>query len=229
MRRFVLFCIGVLCAVSIFAQTSITEFMGVPVDGSTKDLVRKLKAKGFTPAEEGSEVLYGAFNGEEVVLTMDTNEGKVFRVLLVEKKSYSDEGIKARYNELFSQFVENPKYAFVKGSFFIEDDTDVSFETTVNGTTFQSFFIFSPTSAEEEELDRKLQTYMSSKYTEEELLHPSDEVIKDNNNYYVTLLKEQESLLYKRVVRLSISSKGGAYRIAIAFVNSNNAVESIEL
>ena len=47
----------VLCCISIvtMAQTDVTKFLGIPVDGYKSEMMRKLKSKGFTqnPYAEG--------------------------------------------------------------------------------------------------------------------------------------------------------------------------------
>ena len=34
-------------SVSLYAQKDVTQFLGIPVDGSKSEMIKKLKAKGF--------------------------------------------------------------------------------------------------------------------------------------------------------------------------------------
>lgn len=38
-------------SLTMLAQKDITKFMGIPVDGFKKDMIQKLKAKGFAPKD----------------------------------------------------------------------------------------------------------------------------------------------------------------------------------
>ena len=62
MKKVLLFL--VLCCVTIgsVAQTDVTKFLGIPVDGNKSEMVRKLKSKGFTQNPYADGVLTGKFN-----------------------------------------------------------------------------------------------------------------------------------------------------------------------
>lgn len=50
-----------LCCISIagIAQTDVSKFLGIPVDGNKSDVMRKLKSKGFTQSPYAEGVLNG--------------------------------------------------------------------------------------------------------------------------------------------------------------------------
>ena len=54
----------VLCCISIvsMAQTDVTKFLGIPVDGDKSEMKEKLKSKGFTQSPYVEDVLTGVFN-----------------------------------------------------------------------------------------------------------------------------------------------------------------------
>ena len=70
-----------MLSISVCAQQKdVTRFLGIPVDGSKSEMIRKLKAKGFesNPYDEG--ILTGEFNGTMVNVYVLTNNNKVFRL-----------------------------------------------------------------------------------------------------------------------------------------------------
>ena len=54
-----------LISVMALAQSDVTKFLGIPVDGSVDAMVRKLEAKGFKIVlrESGCVTMEGVFNG----------------------------------------------------------------------------------------------------------------------------------------------------------------------
>ena len=48
MRKFLTLLAMIAISASVFAQKEVTKFMGIPVDGSPTEMIKKLKAKGFT-------------------------------------------------------------------------------------------------------------------------------------------------------------------------------------
>ena len=57
------------------AQTDVTKFLGIPVDGDKSEMMEKLKSKGFTQGPYAEDVLRGGFNGKEVDVFISTNKG----------------------------------------------------------------------------------------------------------------------------------------------------------
>ena len=79
MRKFLTLLAMIAISASVFAQKEVTKFLGIPVDGSPTEMIKKLKAKGFKTDEKfmqpikqglvdwyGPEALTGYFNGEYV-------------------------------------------------------------------------------------------------------------------------------------------------------------------
>ena len=60
-----------MLGVYAFAQKDVTQFLGIPVDGTKTEMVQKLKAKGFK-YNSTYDWLEGEFNGREVVLLIAT-------------------------------------------------------------------------------------------------------------------------------------------------------------
>lgn len=50
-------------SVSLYAQKDVTQFLGIPVDGSKSEMIKKLKAKGFRD-DPTSEAYWESLMGE---------------------------------------------------------------------------------------------------------------------------------------------------------------------
>ena len=57
MRKFLTLLAMIAISASVFAQKEVTKFMGIPVDGSPTEMIKKLKAKGFTTDEDAMQVV----------------------------------------------------------------------------------------------------------------------------------------------------------------------------
>jgi len=88
MKKLLCVTIALLCTATMQAQdekAGVTKFLGIPVDGYKPAMIEKLKAKGFTPAIAGKDVLEGEFNGTDVLLLINTNNYKVCGITLIDK------------------------------------------------------------------------------------------------------------------------------------------------
>ena len=126
--------------------------MGIPVDGSPTEMIKKLKAKGFTTDEDyiqavklgliywdGPEVLAGLFNGERVMVYLGVEQNKVWRIYLADKDHRDETQIKIRFNTLVRQFENNDKYVYFYEQ-TIADDEDISYQMTVNKKQYEAYF-----------------------------------------------------------------------------------------
>ena len=154
MRKFLTLLAMIVISASVFAQKEVTKFMGIPVDGSPTEMIKKLKAKGFTTDEDamqavklegsdldGPEVLTGRFNGEYVRLYLNVGTNNVWRISLVDKNSRDETQIKIRFNTLVRQFEGNGKYVPYVDEQTIADDEDISYQMTVNKKQYQAGFV----------------------------------------------------------------------------------------
>ena len=152
MRKFLTLLAMIAISASVFAQKEVTKFMGIPVDGSPTEMIKKLKAKGFTTDEDamqavkrglidldGPEVLIGRFNGERVRVFLGVETNKVWRIFLSDKDSGDETQIKIRFNTLVRQFENNDKYVYFYEQ-TIADDEDISYQMTVNKKQYEAVF-----------------------------------------------------------------------------------------
>ena len=56
-------------SIVVYAQKDVTQFLGIPVDGSKSEMIKKLKDKGFKTVPWMEDVLTGECNGTEVYLS----------------------------------------------------------------------------------------------------------------------------------------------------------------
>lgn len=86
-------------SVSLYAQKDVTQFLGIPVDGSKSEMIKKLKAKGFRD-DPTSEALLGEFNGGNVNVFVTTNNNKVCRIVVCDAHTVNGTDIRIRFNRL---------------------------------------------------------------------------------------------------------------------------------
>lgn len=127
-----------MLSLSIFAQRQVTKFLGIPVDGSRTDMIQKLKDKGFT-YNSYSDRLEGQFNGTDVLIDVQTNKNKVWRIIVAYKGSFDKEQIKVQYNRLINQFSNNPRYKVLNAKELTDKD-DVYREVSINKKQYQADF-----------------------------------------------------------------------------------------
>ncbi len=82
MKKIIAGVIVVLVAICAYAQQDVTQFLGIPVDGSKSAMIQKLKAKGFHANSYNKDVLEGKFNGMDVNIHIATNGDKVCRIMV---------------------------------------------------------------------------------------------------------------------------------------------------
>ena len=154
MRKFLTLLAMIAISASVFAQKEVTKFMGIPVDGSPTEMIKKLKTKGFTTDEDfiqavkrgsvdwdGPELLIGRFNGEKVRVSLLVEQNKVCRICLSDKNNRDETQIKIRFNTLVRQFEGNGKYVPYVDEQTIADDEDISYQMTVNKKQYDAAFL----------------------------------------------------------------------------------------
>lgn len=133
-----------LCLFAIMgnAQNDVTKFLGIPVDGTYSDMKRRLMAKGFKAMSAlEDEYFEGKFNGEDVIITMLTNNNKVWRIFVRSKNlDGSAKNIRRKFNRLVLQFEQNDRYVKRDVDQTIDGDVDIEYEVRVNKKEFEASF-----------------------------------------------------------------------------------------
>ena len=145
MKKFILMFIMTFCLSFIgFCQNTIT-FKGIPIDGSINDFSTSLEKLGYEKIKDTDDVFYyGEFNGQKSFINPQTVNNKVWRVAIIDAKSTDKNSIIARFNELFSQFENNPKYKYYDGD-TINYDEDIDYEILVHDKRYSATFCLSDT------------------------------------------------------------------------------------
>ena len=113
------------CANSTSEKKDITQFMGIPIEGTRQEMMDKLQNIGFIASSSDSD-LQGYFNGQWVDVYLGVHKGQVWRVDVLETQTYDENDIKHRYNQVLNQFKDSPKYQYNEC-----DATEISYDEDI--------------------------------------------------------------------------------------------------
>lgn len=227
MKKIVSLLMTVIIALCANAQKDVTKFLGIPVDGSKTEMIQKLKAKGFRTSLLDKDVLTGEFNGMDVNIHIVTNGDKVWRIAVNDAIMSDERSIQIRFNNLCRQFEQNPKYTSF-GNEIIPDNEDIGYEIMVNNKRYEANFSQTP-KYEKSDTASMLKTFMPlvlSKYTEEELANPTEEIRNDLMRMSVEYAFE---LFSKKHVWFMISNHYASYFISMFYDNEYNHANGEDL
>jgi hypothetical protein len=210
--------------VALYAQKDVTEFLGIPVDGFKPAMIQKLKSKGFTSSSQDKDVLVGEFNGTNVDIYVVTNNNKVCRIMVCDADPINEGDIKIRFNKLCQQFLNNERYltALPQSDYILSDEEDISYGLSVKNKRYEAVFYQLPANLDTKEI----QNYLLSKYKEEQLSNPTEELKKDITMTVFLYLSEKYS---KEIVWFMISELYGKYYITMFYDNEYNRANGEDL
>lgn len=217
MKKLALIITTLLFSVSVFAQEDVTKFLGIPVDGFKPEMIRKLKAKGYTEHSYKPDVLVGEFNGRDVEVSVVTNNNKVYRIFVQDAYTVDEYNIKIRYNTLCEQFENNKRYISmaVEGQ-SIPDDEDISDQMLYEDKRYEALYFQVPEQVDTLAVQTALRERVLAKYTEEQLANPTsemqEEVLKATFDIAFEIYK-------KKSVWFTINKEGNRYRILMYYDN----------
>ena len=139
MKKLIITFLISLFTLSVFAQKDVTKFLGIPVDGTKSEMIRKLKAKGFKSTTYDKEILEGEFNGFDVTIHIGTTNNKVSRIMICDKNEVDESSIRIRFNNLCYQFYNNDKY-ITDQDYSIPKTEDISYNMRVNNNRYEAIF-----------------------------------------------------------------------------------------
>lgn len=225
MKQLLLLILSLFINVSVFAQTDVTKFLGIPVDGPKSKMVKALKAKGFKQNYIGdNEYFSGRFNGMDVHVYISLESGKVSRLMVCDENTMSEGDIKIRFNRLCQQFKDNGKYLYLD-DFIISDDEDISYEMTVNNKRYEALFYQLP-DGDLDELKYSLASKILGKYTKEELETKENEI---KETLGTEVLLSLFDLIKNKPVWFMISQHYGKYYITMFYDNELNRAQGQDL
>lgn len=226
MRKILTLLISLMFVCTMQAQKDVTTFLGIPVDGFKTEMRKKLIAKGFTPVQ-GQEFLKGEFNGTDVHVYIATNNNKVCRIMVCDANTQDEANIKSRFNKLVNQFENNKRYTALE-KYTLSDSENISYEMTVHKKNYDALFYQNPnlekvdTTAFQQQLLEEILT----KYTEDQLKDPTDEIKQDIQNITI---KAGMDLLFKKPVWFRICELYGDYYISMYYDNEYNRANGEDL
>ncbi|MBR2856769.1 MAG: hypothetical protein IKB85_05015 [Bacteroidales bacterium] len=227
MKKLALIITTLLFSVSVFAQEDVTKFLGIPVDGFKPEMIRKLKAKGYTEHSYKPDVLVGEFNGRDVEVSVVTNNNKVYRIFVQDAYTVDEYNIKIRYNTLCEQFENNKRYISmaVEGQ-SIPDDEDISDQMLYEDKRYEALYFQVPEQVDTLAVQTALRERVLAKYTEEQLANPTsemqEEVLKATFDIAFEIYK-------KKSVWFTINKEGNRYRILMYYDNKYNEANGEDL
>lgn len=220
MRRF-LFLFFLSFPIFIYSQQDVTKFLGIPVDGSKLEMIEKLEAKGFKRSQfENQEYLVGEFNGTNVQVFIVTNNDKVWRIMVADESCRGETDIKIRFNKLCEQFVNNGRYIPLSDNLNISNDEDLEYEITVNDKRYEAAFAQLSENIDTMAIRQKIKEDLESKYTEEQLSSPTEEIKQEAAKLAIAnLILDSKD----RNVWMMICNNGfGSYYISMFYDNEKN-------
>lgn len=225
--------LSLLFSMSVYAQKDVTQFLGIPVDGSKWMMIQKLKEKGFRNSTVGEDILEGEFNGVQVHVHIATNNNKVYRIMLADVANRDETGIRLRFNKLCRQFANNPKYQSWRDDQTIPEDEDISYEISTHKKRYEAVFYQKPVEMDSAALVKLFEPALLSKYTKKQLKKPTKEIQSEINHliweYRLATLRDRIENSDKKPVWFMISEFRGEYYINMYYDNEYNRANGEDL
>lgn len=233
MKHFLLLSLLFVSSLVAFAQKDVTTFLGIPVDGYKSEMKQKLISKGFT-YDAQNDCFEGEFNGEDVMISIVTNNNKVYRIAVIDKMSRNETDIRIRFNNLCNQFAKNKKYGSASmESYLIPDDEDISYNMLVSKKRYQASYYQMPIPELMDTLaiQNKFREKLLQKYTEDQITNPTEEQSKE-----IQAIIQEESLklmmemVPNKSVWFMINDRGvDRYNILMYYDNEYNRANGEDL
>ena len=216
MKISVLIFMQILLSAPLCAQKDVTQFLGIPVDGTKSEMIKKLKRKGYTTCPYDKNALLGEFNGGKVRIYIHTDNNKVYRIAVCDANGTSESNIKIRFNNLCRQFENNKKYISLSDN-TIPEDEDISYGISVKKKRYEAVFY--------QKNAGEFGDFLLRKYTEEQVSNLTEEEVQKEQNLY------ERDGFDKRKVWFVIDDEHykGGYYIVMFYVNEYNEANGEDL
>lgn len=215
-----------MLGVYAFAQKDVTQFLGIPVDGTKTEMVQKLKAKGFK-YNSTNDGLEGEFNGQEVELSIVTDNNKVWRIAVMDKWATDEANIKIRFNNLCRQFAKNEKYCSLNDDPLLSEEENIGYEMLVNNKRYESAYFQSPKTISGLSEEERQEMLSATGLHEKDLDSLSAKSLDDLTDVFVGYLGE--NYWSKKMVWFMIDGEGEKYRILMFYDNEYNHANGEDL
>lgn len=222
MKRIITLVLTMMIAFTVSAQKEVTKFLGIPVDGTKSAMIQKLKFKGFT-YDAQHDCMWGEFNGRDVMISIVTNNNKVWRIAVTDSKwTSSVTDIRIRFNTLCRQFSQNDKYRpkDLVGDYEISEDEDISYEMSVHDKRYQASYLqLSEADKDTASIQKWMMENLVNKYSQEELEKLSETELQQ---LVLDITMDYLDALSKKSVWFLINRGYGEYYITIYYDNEYN-------
>lgn len=205
-----------MLSTALHAQKEVTQFLGIPVDGTKAEMIRKLQEKGYR-LDPKTGLLKGQFNGKKVEITVQTHKNKVWRIIVSDDMNRGEGQIRIDFNKLYRQFANNPKYLRADGE-EISEDEEISYQMVIKNKFYEASF----TQQVSEDFLIAKRELLSSKYTPEELEKKEDKI-------KLELAREMADIVSNKLVWFRISGSIGRFGINIFYENRYNMAKGEDL
>ena len=216
MRKLILLTFLFIYSISLIARNDITKFLGIPIDGTKSEMIKKLKDKGFKVSFQDRDALKGEFNGEEVKLYIVTDNNKVWRICVFDELTRDEVQIKIRYNKLCSQFENNDNYLsgiLNDTTYTILEDEDISYNITVNKKQYSATYL--------QKIDKEFQNWYYPKFLElknKEI----DQLTEEEMEILFSEISRMSDNLINKIVWFTIDKDNSGYKILMYYDNLYN-------
>ena len=139
MKRLFTILFSLMLTVTLLAQNDVTTFLGIPVDGSKAEFIQKLMDKGFV-MDYKLDMLTGKFNGRDSYINISENNGKVWRVSVIDKTSKDETQIKIDFNYLTALFRQDGKYIGHDDNRMLDESDHISYDVRIRHKQYQNVF-----------------------------------------------------------------------------------------
>ena len=139
MKRLFTILLSLMLTVTLLAQNDVTTFLGIPVDGSKAEFIQKLMDKGFV-MDYKLDMLTGKFNGRDSYINISENNGKVWRVSVIDKTSKDETQIKIDFNYLTALFRQDGKYIGHDDNRMLDESDHISYDVRIRHKQYQNVF-----------------------------------------------------------------------------------------
>jgi hypothetical protein len=217
-KKIILIFMMLIFPVVSYSQKDVTQFLGIPVDGSKLGMIQKLKEKGYTISPTNKDILIGEFNGKDVNIHIVTNNNKVWRIMVADAYSIDETNIKLRFNNLIDQFQNNKNYRTLPDStivkYKIPKEEDLSYELTIKKKRYEASFY--------QHLIEKDSIALAKETEEFKLKYNSIEESK-KEEFFSKYIRETLEKYYMKSVWFMISEERyGKYQIVMYYDNEYN-------
>ena len=211
-----LFSASILVNAQTQITSTVTKFLGIPIDGTKKEMVQNLINKGYYYNND-YDCLEGEFNGYNVRIHVVTNNNKVYRICVEDAYSVNETDIKNRFNRLLQQFRNNQRYFSIEDH-EIHEQEDISYEMSVNNKRFKATFIQIEQAPEKEVQDLVHNKYGNNKNFDD---------LNDSEQLEISL--DYLSNHIEKSVWFMINENYGKYKILMFYDNLRNQANGDDL